>query len=58
MKQAGTAPQKSRVGEIELFRFVFSVIILLRHFQNVIKENLLFPGGAYAVEFFFWFLDT
>lgn len=46
-------PAPSRVGEIDLFRFIFSVIIVLRHAQGLTGENLLFPGGAFAVEFFF-----
>lgn len=54
MKQTcSLPPRKKRVGEIELFRFIFSVIILLRHFESVVNENLVFPGGAYGVEFFF-----
>lgn len=42
-----------RCGEIELFRFLFSVIIMLRHADNLLGENICFPGGAFGVEFFF-----
>lgn len=42
-----------RVGEIDLFRWIFSIIILLRHASNLLGKNLVFPGGAFAVEFFF-----
>lgn len=42
-----------RVMEIELFRFLFSVMILFRHAEYLLGENLLFPGAAFGVEFFF-----
>lgn len=42
-----------RCGEIDLFRFVFCVIIMLRHGDGLYGESLVFPGGAFGVEFFF-----
>ncbi len=44
-----------RVGEIDILRFVFSVIVMLRHGEYVIGslKGVPFPGGAFAVEFFF-----
>lgn len=42
-----------RVMEIDLFRFVFSVIITYHHAEFLFGENMLFPGGAFGVEFFF-----
>lgn len=39
-------------GEIELFRFIFSICVLLYHFR--IDYNFeLFASGAIGVEFFF-----
>lgn len=41
-------------GEIEFFRFIFSVIILLHHSQYLVQpKNCPFVGGSLAVEFFF-----
>lgn len=45
--------QNIRVGEIDFFRFVFSVIIMFRHAEYLLGENLIFPGGAFGVEYFF-----
>lgn len=44
-----------RVGEIDILRFVFSVIVMLWHGEYVIGslKGVPFPGGAFAVEFFF-----
>lgn len=44
-----------RVGEIDVLRFIFSMIVLLRHGEYVVGslKSTLFPGGAFAVEFFF-----
>lgn len=42
-----------RAMEIDFFRFVFCVIIMLRHAEYILGENILFPGGAFGVEFFF-----
>lgn len=43
-----------RVGEIDFWRFVFSLIIVLLHIRAIVgEENCLFNNGAYAVEFFF-----
>ncbi len=41
-----------RNGEIELFRFVFSVIIVFYHFGLTCERNF-FEGGYLGVEFFF-----
>lgn len=49
----GILSQKSRVGEIELFRFIFCLIIVCRHAESLFGENLIFAGGAFGVEFFF-----
>lgn len=43
----------TRVGEVDLFRLVFSVIIMFRHAERLLGKNLVFPGGAFGVEFFF-----
>lgn len=48
-----TNPSARRVGEIELFRFIFSVAILLRHAEYLFGENLVFAKAAFGVEFFF-----
>lgn len=40
-------------GEIDLFRFVFAFIIVLRHTDALFGERLFFEGGAFGVEFFF-----
>lgn len=42
-----------KVGEIELFRFVFSIVILLMHSHHLFDKYIFFVGGGYAVEFFF-----
>ena len=44
-----------RVGEIEFFRFIFSMCIVLCHVSKyILKTNKgYFSGGALAVEFFF-----
>lgn len=40
--------------EVELYRFIFSVIILLHHSYHVVgKENAIMRAGSLAVEFFF-----
>lgn len=48
-------PQKSkRIGEMEFWRFLFSIIIVLHHSRRLVgDENALFFNGAYAVELFF-----
>ena len=41
-------------GELEFFRFLFSVIIVLHHSRYLVGDkNCIFLGGALAVEFFF-----
>lgn len=42
-----------KVGEIELFRAIFCVIILLRHNEYLTGKAFIFTGGSFAVEFFF-----
>lgn len=44
----------NRVGEIELWRVVFSLIIMIRHGEYLLGHtDFPFSGGAFAVEFFF-----
>ena len=51
MKMQG---ENMRNGEIDFLRFLFSLIILLRHSSNIVgKKWYPFLGGAFAVEFFF-----
>ena len=46
--------KRGRVGEMELWRFLFAIIIVFHHSRNLIgNENAPFFNGAYAVEFFF-----
>ena len=46
--------QRARIGEMEFWRFLFSIIIVLHHSRNLVgNKNALFFNGAYAVEFFF-----
>ena len=42
-----------RVLEIDFFRFVFSVVIAFFHTEYLLGKSVLFPGGAFCVEFFF-----
>ncbi len=43
-----------RIGEMEFWRFIFSVIIVFHHSRRLVGNgNALFFNGAYAVEFFF-----
>lgn len=42
-----------KTGEIELFRFIFCIVIVCIHAKNLWGENLVFVGGAFAVEYFF-----
>ncbi len=43
-----------RVGEIELLRFIFCMVVCLFHSKSLFGgEKLFFGGGAFAVEFFF-----
>lgn len=45
---------KKRSGNLDLLKFLFSVMIVLFHGKNLAtKESYLFPGGSIAVEFFF-----
>ena len=41
-----------RNGEIDLFRFIFSVMIIIFHFGNTYNYRI-FQNGYIAVEFFF-----
>ena len=45
----------SRNGTIDLLRFFFCIFIVLRHFNDGMPDEveILVPGGALAVEFFF-----
>ena len=40
--------KKKRIGELDLFRFVFMLVVVLYHF-----ETGAFPYGSIGVEFFF-----
>lgn len=41
-------------GELEFFRFLFSIIIVLHHSRYLVGDkNCVLLGGALAVEFFF-----
>lgn len=44
-----------RVGDIDLLRLVFSVVVMLRHTEYLLGDLDITPfaGGAFAVEFFF-----
>lgn len=49
---------KERNHTIDLLKFIFSLVIMLRHsemmFQGDMKyDHMIFPGGSRAVEFFF-----
>ncbi|MGN0358869.1 MAG: acyltransferase family protein [Blautia sp.] len=46
---------KKRNGEIDLFKFLFSIMVVLFHSKNFIvtETDNVFPGGAIAVSFFF-----
>lgn len=46
--------KRTRIGEMEFWRFLFSIIIVLHHSRNLVgNSNALFFNGAYDVEFFF-----
>ncbi len=48
--------RKERNGAIELYRFVFSIIIMLRHVKTIFPKSVfppLFQRGAIGVDFFF-----
>ncbi len=46
--------KNKRIGEMEFWRFIFSIIIVFHHSRRLVgNENALFFNGAYAVEFFF-----
>ncbi|MBQ7106509.1 MAG: acyltransferase [Clostridia bacterium] len=42
-----------RIGEIELFRFIFTIIIIILHAQYLMGTDIPFISGSLAVEFFF-----
>ena len=45
---------KKRSGNLDLMKFLFSVMIVIYHGKNLaFDEFILFPGGSAAVEFFF-----
>lgn len=45
---------KKRSGNLDLLKFLFSLMILMFHGKNLAtSENYIFPGGSIAVEFFF-----
>ena len=47
-------PTSKRVGEIELFRAIFCLIIMIRHGGEMFGTlQIPFGGGAFGVEFFF-----
>lgn len=46
--------QHKKNGEIELLRFIFSLIIVLHHSKNIVaRSNRLFRKGSFGVELFF-----
>lgn len=45
---------KKRSGNLDLLKFLFSLMIVLFHGKNLATtESYIFPGGSIAVEFFF-----
>ena len=42
-----------RVGEIELFRFLLTIVIIILHSQYLMGTEIPFISGSLAVEFFF-----
>lgn len=42
-----------RVGEIELFRFLLTIVIMILHSQYLLGDDIPFLSGSLAVEFFF-----
>ncbi len=46
---------KNRNGTVDILRFIFCIMIVLRHFSDGMPKDskMLVPGGALAVEFFF-----
>ena len=48
------APKKSRrVASVEFWRFLFTVLVCLYHFEILFPKRKLFLSGSSAVEFFF-----
>ena len=45
---------KKRSGNLDLMKFLFSLMIIFFHGKNLATtESYLFPGGSLVVEFFF-----
>ena len=45
---------KKRSGNLDLMKFLFSLMIIMFHGKNLATtESYIFPGGSIAVEFFF-----
>ena len=45
---------KKRSGNLDLLKFIFSLMIVLFHGKNLTTtDSYIFPGGNIAVEFFF-----
>ena len=42
-----------RIGEIELFRFLLTIVIMILHSQYLLGTDIPFISGSLAVEFFF-----
>ena len=55
MKEATVLPAagRKRVSAVEFWRFVFTVMVSLYHFEIFFMKKSLFPSGSGAVEFFF-----
>ena len=45
--------RKGRNGRIDLLKFLFSICIVLYHSKYLLGDELLMPGGNFAVDFFF-----
>ncbi len=44
----------ARNGKVDLFKFIFSIVVIIYHFGNAVKfDNELFNKGYIGVEFFF-----
>lgn len=47
------AEKKRRISSVEFWRFIFTVMVSLYHFELFFMKKSLFPSGSGAVEFFF-----
>ena len=45
--------KKRRISSVEFWRFIFTVMVSLYHFELFFMKKSLFPSGSGAVEFFF-----